>query len=365
MTLAGALLVCGLTVAAQSPDSFEQLSRQAAAARDANRTDEAIRLYRAALEARPEWNEGLWYLGTLFYERADYEEARDTLRRFVAGDADAGPGWVVLGLSEFQTHEYARALPHLERGAAAGLGDRSDMKWSARYFSAILLTRFERFDESMQLLVSAPSAVPRDTRFLEALGTAALRMPLLPGEVPTDRREMVQLAGEAASALAAHDDAGTEAVLKRLAAAYPNEPGVHFLHGMILMKSAPEAGIAEMRRELAITPDHVPARIQLAAEYTREGRPDDALPPAREAVELEPEAFDSHLALGQALVAKGDLTGGIGQLEKARDLAPRISQIRWALCRAYFAAGRQADGQRESAEMERLRDEERKAAANR
>jgi len=362
---AALLLVCALASPAESPASFDQLSREAAAARDGNRAGDAIQLYRSALDLRPGWKEGLWYLGTLLYEKEDFAAARDTLRRFVAADAQAGPGWVVLGLSEFQMHEYARSLAHLRKGVAAGLGDRDEMKWSARYYTAILLTRFERFDESMQLLVNTPPSVPRDARFLEALGAAALRMPLLPAEIPADRRDMVRLAGDAASTLARRDDVATAAILKRLVEVYPNEPGVHFLYGMLLMKSATEAGIAEMQREIAITPDHVPARIQIASEYLRQDRPEDALLIAREAVELEPGVFDSHLALGQALVAKGDLPSGIRELETARDLAPQIAGVRWALCRAYFAAGRQEDAARESAEMERLRAEERKAETNR
>jgi len=89
--------------------SFQQLSRAAERARQTNRDDEAIRLYQQALKTKPEWDEGLWNLCSLLYEKEKYPEARDLLRRFVADQPKAGMGWALLGLSEFQTREYARA----------------------------------------------------------------------------------------------------------------------------------------------------------------------------------------------------------------------------------------------------------------
>ena len=63
--------------------SFEQVARAAQQARDENRDDDAIRLFQQGLELKPEWNEGLWYLGTLLYEKERFGEARDLLRQFV------------------------------------------------------------------------------------------------------------------------------------------------------------------------------------------------------------------------------------------------------------------------------------------
>jgi len=73
-------------VAAQAPSSsatFETLTANALSAREAGRTDEAIRNYRAAVELRPAWDEGWWYLGTLLYDTDQFEEAIPALRGLV------------------------------------------------------------------------------------------------------------------------------------------------------------------------------------------------------------------------------------------------------------------------------------------
>ena len=101
--------------AAPPASSFEQLSRAAEQARNQNHDDEAIALYQRALKLQSEWDEGLWNLSSLLYEKERYAEARDRLRHFVADQPKAGMGWALLGLSEFQTREYARALDHLRQ----------------------------------------------------------------------------------------------------------------------------------------------------------------------------------------------------------------------------------------------------------
>jgi tetratricopeptide (TPR) repeat protein len=75
---------------------FEQLAAAAAHAREGSRDDAAIQMYQQALALKPDWDEGLWYLGTLLYEKDDYREAREALRRFVALDSKAGYGWALL-----------------------------------------------------------------------------------------------------------------------------------------------------------------------------------------------------------------------------------------------------------------------------
>jgi tetratricopeptide (TPR) repeat protein len=334
--------------------SFEQLSRAAERARNANRDDGAIRLYQQALKLQPEWEQGLWYLSALWYQKERYAEARDLLRRFVALQPNSGPGWALLGMSEFQTREYARALDHLRQGMTYGVGGSKGMAQSLFYFAAVLLTRFEMYDASLRLLFEMARSGQAESFLVEPAGLAALRLPLLPEEIPSDRREMVRLAGAGALALnnQRHDEA--EKLFRDLAAAHPNEPGVHFLFGAFLLNIRPEEGIREMQRELEISPSHVPARVRLAEEYVKEGRLDQGRSLAEEAVNLAPQDASTHLAYGEALFAQGDLTGAIRELETARDQAPEIMKIRWALFRAYTSAGRSEQARQEKAAIEKL-----------
>src|SRR5581483_5208717 len=97
-----------------------------------------------------------------------------------------------------QTREYDRALSHMQQGLALGLGGRKDMANSVSYFVAVLLTRFERYDDSLNLMFRMIASGHDQLPLTEAIGLAALRMPLLPAEIPQDRRELVRLAGEGA-----------------------------------------------------------------------------------------------------------------------------------------------------------------------
>jgi predicted Zn-dependent protease len=341
-------------LAAPKPTSFEQLSHAADTARNENRHDEAIPLYKQGLKLQPFWKEGLWYLSTLVYEKDRYPEARDLLRRFVAIDPEAGPGWALLGMSEFQTREYSRSLDHLQHAMALGMGGRKEMAQSVFYFVAVLRTRFEQFNESTGLLIAMVKSGQQADLLVEPLGLAALRIPLLPTEIPDDRREMIRVAGQGALALEAQRQEEAQRLFGGMVAAYPNEPGVHFLYGAFLLDLRPEDGVAEMKRELEVTPSHVPARLRLAEEYVKEERPDEALQLAEEAVHLEPEDPLAHMILGEVLVAKGDLVRGINELEMAQNKSPERVRIHWDLLRAYTSTGRTADAKREKDEIERL-----------
>ena len=50
----------------------------------AGRIEEALGLYDKAVKLRPSWDEGHWYLGTLYYGLDRYAEARDAFRRVIA-----------------------------------------------------------------------------------------------------------------------------------------------------------------------------------------------------------------------------------------------------------------------------------------
>ncbi len=348
-----------LIVAAQTPSSptqqsFDQLLQAAEKARDENRNDEAIRLFRRAITEQPDSEQALWFLGTLLYEKQRYADARDVLRQFVTLRPDAGPAWALLGISEFQLRAYPRALDHLQRAMAAGMGDRNELIQSVYFDVVVLLTRFERYDESIDMLQRMLANGAPDPALTEPAGLAGLRLPLLPSEVPPDRVELVHLAGRAVLDVQTQHYGDAESELKQLVTNYADEPGVHYLYGAYLVQLHPNESVAEFERELEISPSHVLARVRLAEQLIAKRDFDRALALAQQAIKLDTKRASPHMLAGEAFVAKGDAGDGVKELETARDIDPTVARAHWDLLRAYIAAGRKEDAEREKQAIEKL-----------
>ena len=355
LLLAFAVSISGQGVPAKAPaQSFEEISRAAQRARDDSRDDEAIRLFHQGLKLQPDWNEGLWYLGTLLYEKEQFGQARDLLRRFVAQNPKFGPGWAVLGMSEYKAREYARALEHLKRSLSLGLGDRKQLADSVFYHVAVLLTRFEQFHDSLELLWQIRGAGQAEALLQEPAGLAALGYALLPHEIPSPRRELARLAGAGTFALLDQRRVEAEKLFARMAELYPQEPGVHYQYGTLLLNDRPQEGIRELEKELQISPSHIAARLRLAEYYLTQSQPEKAQPHLDEIIKREPKNASSHMLMGELLAGRGDGPGAIRELELAREQAPERLRIRWDLLRAYTAAGRREDAKRERTEIEKL-----------
>lgn len=336
-------------------DQFAQVSSRAAKAREEERLEDAERLYREAVRLRPDWKEGWWYLGTMFYDQDRYEKARAAWRRFTVLDPKVGAAWAFLGLCEYETKAYDEALAHLQRGSALGLDESSQLSVVTRYHTALLLTRSGRFEAALEVLMRLAEQGSKGPEFVEAAGLAALRKPVLPTEIPPMERELVLQVGQAVMDTGARRAAEAQKEFEDLVASHPKTPNLHYLFGSFLLTSNPDAGLDELKRELETSPRHLPALAQIAFEYLRRGDAAAALPYAQKAVEADPQSFIAHIARGRALVESGNLDQGIKELELCKQQAPGSPQTRFALASAYAKAGRKEDAARERAEFLKLR----------
>lgn len=361
MTLVLALLLAAATPPAKPAPVYAQLLTQATAAREANRVAEAIPLYRKLVRLRPAEGENWWYLATLQYDTDRYPEARDAFRKLVALVPDNGAAWALLGLCEFQTKEYAAAGTHLETGLRIGLGNQPQLAEVAHYHYALLLNKYGEFEKASAELFEFAKAGKEDAAMVVATGLAALRKPVLPSELPAAERELVQQAGRAVYDVAARKAAAAQQEMEALVARYPALPNIHYIYGSYLMFSDADKGLQELRRELEISPRHVPARVGIIVEYLKRGEAAAALPFAKAAVELDPRNFVTHTLYGRALAESGDLAPGITELELAAKLAPDSPQTRVALATAYSKAGRKDDAARERAVFLKLKAQDKPA----
>jgi len=353
--LAAAGLAVLLAVASPPPPaSFEEVARKAAAARESDRLDEAIRWYQEGARMRPRWDEGLWYLATLLYEKDRHREARDAFRRFLALKPETSAGLALLGMCEFKLGEYDAALQHLQKGTDLGYGTNVDIQRAAWFHLAVLLVRAGQFELAVRPLTLLARSEPESEALVEAAGLMWLRRPKLPAEVAAEERELVTLAGRAAYAHLSRNGEQARLRFQELIERFPNAPNVHYAHAIHLLGSDSDAALAELRKEIEIQPGSVFAYLDLAFELIRRGAFAESLPPAEEAVRLAPALFAAHNALGRALVETGSLDRGIVELETAVRLAPESPEMHFALARAYAQAGRKEDAARARATFAEL-----------
>ena len=352
------LLTTGL--GQSEPRTFEELSTMARQAYDADHPEEAAQLYGRAVKLRPDWTQGWWALGMIEYGRDRYAECRDALSRMVELDASAAPGWALLGLCEFRTKQYEAAFEHLKKAhmlvpATQGGGQLLDM---ADYHLSLLLTQQGAFEVAQEILMRVARKVHSNPEMMLAAGLPSLRMPILPSEVPANRRDVVTMAGKAFWDLATQPPDEAEADFKTLVSKYPKFPSVHYFYGTYLAARDPERCAPEFLQELAVTPDSVPARVQLALRYVLEGKLDQALKLAREAVALSPDSVGAQLALAKTLRTQGDDEGALSALLEAERLDPVSPAIRLQIVNEYRALSRFEDMRRENAEYSRLKAEQ-------
>jgi tetratricopeptide (TPR) repeat protein len=340
------------------PTPLPQIQKQAEAARKQNRVDDAIRLYKKGVAVKPSWEEGWWSLGTLHYSLDQFAEARDAFRHLTVIQPGAGAPWAMLGLAEFETKQYDQALSHLRHAADLHSGQEQNIADEANFRLALLLARYQEYEGAMKILALFAQRNLNDAKFIEAMGIAALRKPLLPAEVvPTDR-QLIMDVGRVMYDATALRTTEAAAEFKILVDKYPETPNIHYLYGSFLMFADANNGLREMKKELEISPAHVPAMVTIANEYIQRNDFQAALPYAQKATELEPQSFPAHTVLGRVF-AEGDLDSkrGIQELEEARKLAPGSPQVRIALATAYAKAGRKEDATRERREFLKLREE--------
>ena len=346
-----ALLLFGVSASASPPQkTFDEIAKQADSARNANRMTEAIVLYREGIRLRPSWSEGWLWLGNLLYDEDRYPEAQVSFTRFVALEPKPGPAIALKGLCEFEMRDFDRSSQDLQTWAHGDFYGSSNLTEVAAFHWALLLTRQNRFDEALYVLADRAQRGGESPVLVEAMGLASLRMPNLPEDYLPELREPVWLAGKAAFYVSLHDFAHGQEYSHRLLAEYGQQPNVHYLQGtLIKFQLKPAEAAQEFRKELGISPQHVPAMLELARFDIDTNNLAEAVSLASHALKIEPTNPDTHHVLGRALLAAGQAKQGAHELESAEHLAPESSSIHFHLAAAYRELGRKEDAQREMA----------------
>ena len=135
---------------------------------------------------------------------------------------------------------------------------------------------------------------------------------------------------------------------------FPDFRNVHYAFGRFYLDiQEPEQAVTQFVEEIRRNPQHIRARMQIAAiKY----RADSAagIPYAAEVVKLEPSYPFGHYMLGLLYLDSGDTARAIPQLETAARMVPTEAQFLFVLGNAYAKAGRKEDAARVRAAFRKL-----------
>ena len=335
------------------------LSAKADEARDADRLDEAVTLYRRALAMRPTWAEGWWSLGTIEYDRNAYREASQAFEKLVALQPKSGTARVMLGLCQFELGMEDTALESLREGRRLGVPTDPQFREVMLYHEGVLLQRKGRFEAAQEILGQMCRQTPYPSEVNLAMGAVALRVRdrQLPA-AGTANCQVMQKSGEA-TCLAAQKkyDEGRQQ-FEVLLAGNPQYPNLHYAYGKFLLDANDnDAAVAQFQAEINSNPNDAISRLRIAsAKY----RIDSAagLPYAEEAVKLDPSLPLGHYLLGLLLLDTDDYLHAIPELEMAQKSFQDQPKIYFALASAYSRAGRHDDAARARETFVRLNKEQ-------
>jgi tetratricopeptide (TPR) repeat protein len=335
--------------------TFAVLSKRAAEARDANRLDEAVKLYTRSLALRPTWEEGWWSLGTIEYDQDRYAKAALHFAKVITLNSTNGTAHAMLGLCQFELGQDAPALKNLLAAEQLGIIKDEQLRNVAVYHLGFLELRVRKFGDAKETLDQLAKRHVTTPELITALGLAVLLV--TPQDAPangTPGATVIEHAGEAEALLAARDFDQAKKKYAELTNEFPDYPNLHFAFGRSLLEmNETDEAVEEFQRELKRDPKNVNSMLEIAAvRYHVDSQ--DGLSYAEQAAKLSPRLPFAHYLLGLLRLDTGDASGAIPELEIAQKAFPKESRVYFSLGNAYSRIGRKADAAKARAEFSKL-----------
>lgn len=353
------------------PADFDSLSKAAASARDSGHPADAIPLYRRALEFRPDWAEGWWYLGVLLYDSDQFRDAIPALQKVLALAPNAPGTQTFLGLSEFEVADYDSALLHLEAGYTSDPHDDPQLNRVAAYHLVLLLNRAARFDRAAEILSRDLARGVASDQITYAYGLTALHVPLLPSEVDRSKDALVQSVGRASLQIAQGQAAQALDVFPPLMTEYPDLPYLHAAYAAALQAAGRATdATAQLQLESKLHPDLASASLKalyssasptsasapanssssdanwnLAMQLFSAQRYSEAIPALKAVIAQQPDFGTAWAMLGMAEFEQKDYANALLHLQKGAALglggsAESVRLARYRLALLLIHAGR-------------------------
>ena len=151
------------------------------------------------------------------------------------------------------------------------------------------------------------------------------------------------------------DFARAEEDFKQVIALNSNYAEAHHQYGAFYLPlmGRPQEGLAEIKLAQQLDPVNPGIIVDTTLPYYFARQYDQSIAQSRKAIEMSPNFFLPHMALGTALFQKGDYSAGIEEFEKAKAMEPIPLSI-GLLGHAYAKAGRKDEARKLLAELKEL-----------
>ncbi|MEW5979404.1 MAG: tetratricopeptide repeat protein [Acidobacteriota bacterium] len=359
------LLVALLPSATAAFSDLEALQKHADVLIREGKKREAVRLLQEGLRQDPNWQAGLWGLGSVFYQESRYPVARQALERLVQLDPKSGAAWALLGMSEFKMHDYRMAVEHIQRGLSVGIPVALGLTEPAYYHYAMSLLATGSVDRALTIFqgLSRRQAV-YGKEWTIALGLVTLHLPVLPEvaiqTLPPERLAVINRVGELQLE---SDQLGPEDLRRRweeLVNANPAVPNLRLAFGRLLLLQFNDTSAAEreFRQELKNNPTDVTTSLWLAHNLMVQENLEEAKTVARAALVLDPHSASLHHLMGALLRRQGKYEEARQELETSLAQDPAQSRARYLLSQVYRELGRRDDANWELSLFRKLKEAE-------
>ena len=280
---------------------------------------EAIGYYRKAKAINPQIPQLNLNLGLALFKSGSFRESATVFLAELKkqnSEAEHQRLTILVAMSYYGAHDYAKAVPYLKEAAAA---DKSNLPLRLALAHCYLWTK--QMDATMDV-------------YKEIL------------LIDPDSAEADMIAGEALDGKG--DNAGAVEQFRAAAKANPKEPNVHFgLAYLYWTQKRYDEAIPEFKAELANDPQNNQAMIYLGDTYVQQNNFESAKPVLETANRYQTSDPLIHLDLGIVYMETGDKETAIRELNKTVELEPDNVAAHFRLAKIY-----QSEGKRDEARVE-------------
>lgn len=356
LDMPGALILIALLLAssasAQSPSLAELSSQGKAALRD-QQYDRAENVYEQVIKLDPQSAEAHSNLGFALYMSGRYTLAIAQFHKALGLDSHLDRTQVLLALSYFDSGEYERAVPLLEKSYQTR---RDDPVLVAHLGLAYL--RQNKDDKALAMLTHWAELEPNSPDALYFKGKASVYVASdsfdqLSKAAP-DSYRMFQLRAEMLRQQGMTTAAITE--YKKAISQKPGAAGLHYVLGTVYREAGRlDEALAEFNAELKISPNDAMTDYLIGDTYLQQTKPDDAQRYLRQALEIQPGLADAQLDLAKTYRSQAKTDEAVKLLQSMIASDPSRQDVHYLLFGLYKERGQMDEARKELQIFEALK----------